>query len=96
MMYYARQYGFYSSSKLTIMKYIWQKTSRTVPTNSVTDGQACPNCWGNQEYACTYLDKGQRGPKAFIGRFVEKYLTGIQPAPAVIRPICVPFTNQRS
>ena len=76
------------------MKRIWQKTSRIAPANSVTNEQACPNCWGNQEYACTYIDKGQRDPKAFIGRFVEKYLTGIQPAPAVIRPICVSINDR--
>lgn len=78
------------------MKCIWQKRSPIAPAKSATNELACPNCWGNQEYACTYLDKGQRGPKAFIGRFVEKYLTGIQPAPAVMRPICVPITDDRS
>jgi len=76
------------------MKRIWQNVFGHIPTNHTIVDQACPNCWGNQEYACTYLDKAQRDPKAFIGRFVEKYLTGIQPAPAVVRPICAPFTSE--
>jgi len=78
------------------MKSIWQKLFGIAPANPSNTELACPNCWGNQEYACTYLDKGQRDPKAFIGRFVEKYLTGIQPAPAIVRPICAPFTKDRA
>ena len=60
-------------------------TKKEVGTKEeLVDAQVCPNCWGKQEYANEIREvvndrsKTQHEQKAFVAKFVETHVTGMQ------------------
>lgn len=55
----------------------------------LVEAGACPNCWGQQEYAGAYrefnedptksnINRDKQHQKAFVAQFVETHVTGIK------------------
>ncbi len=72
---------------MTLLSRIYRRKNQTTSSLvEMLDAKACPNCWGKQEYAGQerqyfggYTHSIMHSPpKAFILKFVQKYVTGIQ------------------
>ena len=66
-----------------------QKNQIDLNKTELIEADACPNCWGYQEYDGRFVshNSGQtksniknftQYQKAFVQQFVEKYITGVQ------------------
>lgn len=58
-------------------------------TKEIVEAEACPNCWGKQEYQDLYIEYSKDKTKSninhdklhqktFVNQFVETHLTGIK------------------
>ena len=71
-------------------KFFGEKQQSAVFSDEeLVEAQACPNCWGHQQYDQEYLDyvkdqtksninRNKEDKKAFVSQFVETNITGIR------------------